>query len=319
MKFFVPGTPTEAAAELLYRDIMMYTKDATGWHIQPERIYFLECLNGSDIEEVKVGGEYFGETVECILSCRHVYVVCTVVEGIRFGPPIVVNGRDVSKVEYFEGHAPAERVAGPIPKVAAPDGTVTFLFTDMEGSTKLWERYPEHMRDALLIHDELVCEAIERCGGFVFKTVGDAVCSAFHTAPDALRAALDVQSVLKSRRWPGGIEIKVRTGLHTGAASIEEGDYMGPTLNRVSRLLALGHGGQILMSETSADLCLDNLPDQVSLKALGSHGLRDLDRPEYVFQAVHPELPSRFPELNSCDAGDQKPTLTVVSQDQMAA
>jgi len=319
MKFFLPECPSEACAELLYRDITMYTKDATGWQVQSERIYLLEYLNGGSVAEVRVGEEFFGETVECILACQNVYVVCTVADGVRFGPPIVVNGRDVSKAEYFEGHAPAERIARPIDKSSAPNGTVTFLFTDMEGSTKLWERYPEHMRNALLIHDELVCEAIERCGGFVFKTVGDAVCSAFHTAPDALRAALDVQSVLKSRRWPGGIEIKVRTGLHTGAASLQDADYMGPTLNRVSRLVALGHGGQILMSETSADLCLDNLPDQVSLKALGSHGLNVSERPEYVFQAVHPELPSRFPELNSCDAEDGKPRLTVVSQDQMAA
>jgi class 3 adenylate cyclase len=319
MKFFLPDTGGVASAEQLYRNITMYTKDATGWHVQPERIYQLNYMNGDVVEVVSVGDQFFGETVECILACPHVYVVCTVVEGVRFGPPIVLNRRDVSMVAYFEGHAPIERAVKPIDPTTAPDGTVTFLFTDMEGSTKLWERYPGHMRNALVIHEELVCYAIERGGGFVFKTVGDAVCSAFHTAPEALRAALDLQSVLKSRRWPGGMELKVRIGIHTGEASIEGGDYLGPTLNRASRLLALGHGGQILLSETSADLCLDHLPDRVWLKALGSHGLEGMERPEYVFQAMHPELQSRFPELKSWMAEDVKPNLTVLSQDQRAA
>src|SRR5215472_153117 len=134
--------------------------------------------------------------------------------------------------------------------VTAP--AITFLFTDIEGSTKLWERSPSEMRVALARHDALLREAIEGNGGNVFKTVGDGVCAAFSTAPEAIAAAMSGQCALLSERWPEQIALAVRMALHTGIAEASDGDYFGPPLNRVARLLAIGHGKQILLSAATA-------------------------------------------------------------------
>jgi predicted ATPase/class 3 adenylate cyclase len=182
-----------------------------------------------------------------------------------------------------------------------PSGTVTFLFTDIEGSTRLWEEHPEAMRLALARHDELMRSAIDRHEGQVFKTIGDAFCAAFHTAPDALNAALATQLALATEAWPDGVMIKVRMALHTGAAEVRDHDYFGQPLNRVARLLSAGHGGQVLLSQTTYDLARDLLPAAASLQALGEHHLRDLNRPEQVFQLRHPDLPHEFPPLKSLD------------------
>ena len=123
-----------------------------------------------------------------------------------------------------------------------PSGTVTFLFTDIEGSTKLWQDYPDAMRPALARHDVLLWEAMTQNDGFVFKTVGDAFYSAFATAPEAMRAALAAQVALAAEPWSAGTELRVRMALHTGSAEERDGDYYGPPLNRVARLLAAGHG-----------------------------------------------------------------------------
>ena len=135
-----------------------------------------------------------------------------------------------------------------------PTGTVTFLFTDIEGSTKLWEAHPEAMRVALARHDALVREAIVSANGYVFKTVGDAFCAAFAMAPDAVAAALMVQMALHTEPWPEATPIKVRMALHTGAVESQDGDYFGPPLNRVARLLSTGHGGQTLLSQATYEL-----------------------------------------------------------------
>src|ERR1700693_4422225 len=124
-----------------------------------------------------------------------------------------------------------------------PTGTVTFLFTDIEGSTKLWEAHPEEMRAALARHDALMREAIVSANGHVFKTVGDAFCAAFAMAPDAVSAALKVQTALNTEPWPEETPIKVRMALHTGTVQTRDGDYFGPPLNRVARLLPIGYGG----------------------------------------------------------------------------
>src|SRR5215208_8368709 len=129
-----------------------------------------------------------------------------------------------------------------------PTGTVTFLFTDVEGSTRLWERDPEAMSQALARHDELLREAVEVRGGFVFKTVGDAFYVAFSTAAEAVEAALDAQKFLLTQEWEETGPLKVRIALHTGKAEERGGDYFGPTLNRAARLLSAGHGGQVLLS-----------------------------------------------------------------------
>src|SRR5215211_5452439 len=182
-----------------------------------------------------------------------------------------------------------------------PTGTVTFLFTDIEGSTKLWESHPEAMQTALVRHDDLLRWAIEEHGGYVFKTVGDAFCCVFPTAPDALEAALEAQHRLLSFEWVQTGSLKVRMALHTGAAEERDGDYFGPPLNRVARLLSAAHGGQVLLLLATQELVRDQLPPDAELSDLGESRLKDLFRPERVFQLVAPGLPSEFPPLRTLE------------------
>jgi predicted ATPase/class 3 adenylate cyclase len=183
-----------------------------------------------------------------------------------------------------------------------PTGTVTFLFTDIEGSTRRWEQQPETMRAALARHDALLREAIVAQHGAIFKTVGDAFCAAFDTAPDALQAALAAQRALHDEPWDPAIgEIRVRMALQTGAAETRDGDYFGQPLNRVARLLSAGHGGQVLLALPTAELVRDALPDDASLLDLGEHRLKDLARQERVFQLLAAGLPAEFPPLRTLD------------------
>src|SRR5215210_8847879 len=186
--------------------------------------------------------------------------------------------------------------------VAPPSGTVTFLFTDIEGSTRMWEREARAMRSALARHDEILKEAIETNGGFVFKTIGDAFCAAFSNVSDALEAAISAQRALLAEEWDEESLIRVRMTLHAGAAEERGGDYFGPPLNRVARLLSAGHGGQILLSHTTQELTRDDLPEGASLRDLGQRRLKDLFRPERVFQLLSPDLPTSFPPLKTLDA-----------------
>src|SRR3954467_11406883 len=133
-----------------------------------------------------------------------------------------------------------------------PSGTVTFLFTDIEGSTARWEHQPEAMRVALARHDVLVRAAIVGNGGHVVKTVGDAFHAAFSRAPDAVAAALEAQRRLQAEPWGETGPVGVRMALHTGAAEERDGDYYGPTLNRAARLMSAGHGGQVLLSQATS-------------------------------------------------------------------
>ena len=195
-----------------------------------------------------------------------------------------------------------------------PTGTVTLLFSDIEGSTRLWEAHAAAMRAALGRHDALLRDCIDDHDGHVFKTGGDAFCAAFHTASDALAAALDAQRALHREPWPEAAKLRVRMALHSGAVEVRDGDYFGAPLNRVARLLAAGHGGQTLLSESTHDLCRDQLPPLASVKALGSHGLKDLGRPEAVFQVCHPDLPQSFPPLKSqvAPADKEMPSIAVL-------
>ena len=176
------------------------------------------------------------------------------------------------------------------------------MFTDIEGSTKLWERNPKAMSKALSRHDELVRKAVEAHGGFVFKTVGDAFYVAFSTAPGAVEAALDAQRSLLSQEWEETGPLRVRMALRTGAAEERGGDYFGPPLNRVARLLSAGHGGQVLLSRSTQELVRDQLPLGVELRDLGERRLKDLSGPEHVFQLTAPGLPFSFPPLKTLDA-----------------
>jgi predicted ATPase/class 3 adenylate cyclase len=184
-----------------------------------------------------------------------------------------------------------------------PTGTVTFLFTDIEGSTRMWERSSSAMSEALARHDEILGDAIEANGGYVFKTVGDAFCAAFPTAPEALEATHCAQRALSVQARPEEIgALRVRMAVHTGATEERGGDYFGPPVNRVARLLSAGHGGQVLLSLATQELVRDELPEGVGLRDLGERRLKDLFRPERVFQLIAPDLPSGFPPLKTLDA-----------------
>jgi predicted ATPase/class 3 adenylate cyclase len=178
--------------------------------------------------------------------------------------------------------------------VGAPSGTLTFLFTDIEGSTALWEAAPEAMRAALAQHDEIVRVAIQAHGGYVFATGGDGFAAAFRRAGDAVAAGVDAQSALVTQTWPAGAAIRVRMGLHTGEVTERDGDYFGTPVNQAARLMDLGHGGQVLCSAVTSAL----VGDGWSLVDLGEHRLRDLTAPQRVFQVGSGE----FPSLRSLDA-----------------
>ncbi len=150
-----------------------------------------------------------------------------------------------------------------------PSGTVTFLFTDIEGSTRLWEVHPEAMRDALARHDQLLREAIEAHGGYVVKTTGDGFHAAFGTAEAGVVASVAAQRALDSEIWPLPESLLVRMGLHTGAASVRDGDYFGSSLNRAARLMGVAHGGQIVCSQATADLARDGVAEGVDADRSG--------------------------------------------------
>jgi predicted ATPase/class 3 adenylate cyclase len=179
---------------------------------------------------------------------------------------------------------------------------VTFLFTDLEGSTRLWEEHPEAMRDALKRHDELLVAAVEAHGGYLVKTTGDGIHAAFATADAAVLAAIDGQRALVGERWESTGPLKVRMGLHTGAAELRDGDYYGPALNRAARLMAAAHGGQIVISHVTEELVRDGLPMGIELLDLGDQRLRDLGRSERVFQVNAAGLPHLFSALRTLDS-----------------
>jgi predicted ATPase/class 3 adenylate cyclase/DNA-binding CsgD family transcriptional regulator len=190
-----------------------------------------------------------------------------------------------------------ERVAHPVP--AFPTGTVTFLFTDIEGSTQRWEQHPELMRDALAHHDMLLHQTIAAHGGVIFKTIGDAICAAFASTPAALPAALASQRALITTSWGSSSPLRVRMALHTGSVEVYDGEYLGLPLSRAARLLATAYGGQILLSLATQELVRDHLPPATELRDMGTHRLKDLIRPEHIHQLVVADLPASFPPLQT--------------------
>src|SRR5215213_7186839 len=181
-----------------------------------------------------------------------------------------------------------------------PAGTVTFLFTDIEQSTKGWERDAAAARIAVERHLALIHQGVEAHGGVHFKTIGDATQSAFATAPQGVAAALATQRALIDEPWPSAEQRpRVRMALHAGTAEPRDGDYLAACLNRLARLLDAAHGEQILLSSTVAGLAGDALPESVTLKTLGEFRLRDILQPEEIFQLCHPSLRADFPPLNT--------------------
>ncbi|MBV8066726.1 MAG: adenylate/guanylate cyclase domain-containing protein [Candidatus Eremiobacteraeota bacterium] len=180
-----------------------------------------------------------------------------------------------------------------------PTGRVAFLFTDVEGSTRRWERYGEAMRDALRRHDRILRARLESCGGYVFKTVGDAFCAAFPTASEALEAAVEAQRQLDREDFTAVDGLFVRMAVDVGETDERDGDYFGIAVNRAARLLGAGHGGQILLSGDAADLALARLPIGVTLRHLGVLPLRDIKEPERVYQPMAEGLRSEFEPLRA--------------------
>ena len=219
--------------------------------------------------------------------------------------------------EGFRGAA--EGTGAPQPSRAGPGGpgeaelpvgTVAFLFTDIEGSTRLWETEPAAMARSLVLHNEALHAAFARHGGVVFSTMGDGMAVAFSSAVGAVRAVLEAQRALVTAPWPAGTGVlKVRMGLHTdeavlrhGQAMVRDGQYVNAPLNRCARLMAAAHGGEILVSDATEALVRSQLPDGATLLDLGAHRLRDLAERMHIFQLTHPDLPHAFPALRTLDA-----------------
>ncbi|GMQ86267.1 MAG: hypothetical protein BMS9Abin07_1840 [Acidimicrobiia bacterium] len=181
-----------------------------------------------------------------------------------------------------------------------PSGMVTFLFTDIEGSTRLWEEQPEAMKQALVAHDRIVRDAIEDNNGYVFATGGDSFAAAFQRVYDGLLAAVEAQRALTDEEWPDA-PIHVRMALHSGEAEERDGDYFGPTLNRAARLMSAGHGGQVLVSQSAFEIIGETAPEELALDDLGDHRLKDLDRAVRIYQLLHPALPAEFAALRTLD------------------
>jgi predicted ATPase/class 3 adenylate cyclase len=177
-----------------------------------------------------------------------------------------------------------------------------FMFTDLESSTRLWEEHPEAMRDALAGHDAILRLAVEEAGGGVVKTTGDGLMAVFASVADSLTAALEAQRRLAAATWDEVGTLRVRMGIHAGDAQFRDGDYYGPAVNRAARIMAAGHGGQVLLSELAVALTGEPLPDRTALRDLGRHRLKDLTQPEHLFQLVHPDLPAEFPPPATLDA-----------------
>jgi predicted ATPase/class 3 adenylate cyclase len=183
-----------------------------------------------------------------------------------------------------------------------PSGTAAFLFTDIEGSTQRWDRYPDHMKAAVGRHDEILRSVMSTHDGHVFKTVGDGFCVAFGSAENGVAAAVAAQRALSAQDFSSVDGLRVRMGMHVGEASERNDDYFGPTVNRVARLMSIGHGGQILISEAVYGSVNGEFPSGASAIDLGSRQLKDLLEPERVWQITIAGLPGGFPPLHSLDA-----------------
>jgi peptide/nickel transport system substrate-binding protein len=183
-----------------------------------------------------------------------------------------------------------------------PGGTVTFLFTDVEGSTRLERELRERYREVLTEHRRLLRDSFGHHSGHEIDTQGDSFFFVFPRARDAVAAAVAGQRALAEHDWPDGHAVRVRIGMHTGEATLDEGRYVGLAVHRAARISAAGHGGQILVSSSTRDVVEDDLPADQRLVDLGEHRLKDLPRPERVFQLVSPGLPSTFPPLKTMGA-----------------
>jgi predicted ATPase/DNA-binding SARP family transcriptional activator len=216
--------------------------------------------------------------------------------GMEPGPEL----QDLLKriLQQESGLAPAAPAAPSL-----PTGMVTFLLTDLEGSTRRWERNPTAMQQAMEIHDAVLGRVINAHAGMQVESgrEGDSILAAFRRATDALACGVEIQTSLAAETWPEGADLHIRVAIHTGEAELRGGHYFGPALHRCGRLLATGHGDQVLLTQATHDVVVDTLRGGMALRDLGLHRLRDLERPERIFQVTGPGLRSEFPPLNSLD------------------
>ena len=211
--------------------------------------------------------------------------------------------QDVFRSRPRRGQLPrASDSTTPAASTGLPTGTVTFLFTDIEGSTRLRLLHPGGIDAAQTRHDELLNGAITGNGGQVFRRTGDGFCAVFDNPTRAVAAAAQAQRSLATERWGEVGQVRVRMGVHTGPADVREGDYVGLTCHRVARIMDAGHGGQVIVSETTAALVLDELPDETVLVDMGVHRLRDLLRAERIFQLRYPRMPADVGDPRTLDA-----------------
>jgi class 3 adenylate cyclase len=230
------------------------------------------------------------------------------VGGIRRVQPDGARAGSARRVSQPTSAAREVVPAGRAAMTGAPSGTVTLLFTDVEGSTALWDAERDAMAAALRRHDEIVRGAIGQAGGYVFKTAGDSFCAAFSSARTGLDAALAAQQTLAAQSWPTSRPIVVRMGLHSGVCEERDGDYFGPAVNRTARLLAVARGGQVLVSAAAAELLSDELPSGVGLRDLGTRQLKDLSRPERIYQVEAAFLAAQVAGQRA--AGDTAPSAS---------
>ncbi|MGO9180988.1 MAG: ATP-binding protein [Candidatus Limnocylindrales bacterium] len=188
------------------------------------------------------------------------------------------------------------------PVAPLPTGTVTFLFTDIEGSTRLLRELADGYPAVLADHDHLLLEAVRAEEGAPFGSAGDAIFAAFSSAPRALAAAARAQLALESHPWPDGVAVRVRMGIHSGEGTLSGGTYVGLDVHRAARIASAAHGGQVLVSATARALAETSLAPDLDLRDLGMHRLRDLGRPERLYQLVVPGMPAEFPPLSTLDA-----------------
>jgi predicted ATPase/class 3 adenylate cyclase len=195
----------------------------------------------------------------------------------------------------------------PMPATSSADptlltGTVTFLFTDIEGSSQLWEGAPDRMRPALARHDEIARDSVSKHNGILVKTTGDGIHAVFADPLDAIEATLSYQRLLAEAEAASGVALRARCGLHAGINERRDNDFFGPEVNRAARIMSAAHGGQVLLSQAVAALLRDRFPTEVTLRDLGTVRLRGLARPERVFQVLHPALRESFPALRSLES-----------------
>jgi class 3 adenylate cyclase len=223
--------------------------------------------------------------------------------SVRVAPGEALPPSDERLLADLGAHA-AVALRHALDTIELPEGMVTFVMTDVEGSTALWEEAPSTMAPALADHEAMIEEAVSANDGIVLRErgEGDSTFSVFTDATAAIAAAVAMQRALARKRWPTPRPIRVRAAIHTGEVRARDRDYYGPVPNRCARLRAVAHGGQTVLSRTARDAMQGSLPSGAALLDLGAHRLKDLSSPEHIYQLCHPELPMDFPRLNSLDA-----------------